>query len=87
MPKENYMKPSQEAILILLKRESLTPEEVERRIMEACNSLDCNDDGEDEGIDEDTGDYPMPEIIAGLFPIETLPQFFLQEGYIPGLFS
>ena len=81
------MKPSPEAILILLKRVSLTPEEVERRIMEACNSLDCNDEGEDEGIDEDTGDYPMPDSIVGMDKVNNCPRFFLQEGYIPGLFS
>lgn len=78
------MKPSNEAILILFKKESLTPEEVERRIMEACNSLDCNDEGEDEGVDEDSSDYPMPENIKDF---RDLPRFFLPEGYIPGLFS
>jgi len=39
--------------VILLVSEPLTPKEVEKRIMEACNALDTDNFGEDEGIEDE----------------------------------
>lgn len=83
------MKINANPFLILLVREDLTPEEVERRIKVACDALDTNEDGED-WLPEapDDMDYPYPPVndvdfMQGETFLQLRPRFLPPEGPLP----